>query len=149
MKHIQQGFTLIELMIVIAIIGVLAAVAIPAYQDYIARSQVSEAVNLMGATKTALAEYIGDKGNWPSSLTDIVLTTAGRYTASVSGADSGTINGSASTYTVEATMKTQGVNAAIAGGTVQLNTVNAAKYWTCTTGTVNGLATKYLPGACR
>jgi type IV pilus assembly protein PilA len=149
MKQIQQGFTLIELMIVVAIIGILAAVAIPAYQDYIARSQVSEAVSLMGATKTALAEYIGDKGSWPTSLTDVVLTTSGKYTASVSGADTGVIAGTASSYTVQATMKTASVNAAITGGTVQLNTVNAAKNWTCTTGITNGLADKYLPGACR
>jgi len=149
MKQIRQGFTLIELMIVVAIIGILAAVAIPAYQDYIARSQVSEAVNLMGAVKSPLAEYIGDKGNWPNSLSEVVAGTSGKYTEIVSGLDSGTISGSASSYTVQATMKTQGVNAAIFGGTVQLNTVDAAKHWTCTTGTANSLASKYLPGACR
>jgi type IV pilus assembly protein PilA len=149
MKRMQHGFTLIELMIVVAIIGILAAVAIPAYQDYIARSQVSEAVNLMGAVKSPLAEYIGDKGVWPSSLSDVVGGTSGRYTEIVSGVDSGIINGSASSYTVQATMRTQGVNAAITAGTVQLNTVNAAKYWTCTSGTTNPLASKYLPGACR
>src|SRR5712664_879058 len=149
MKQIRQGFTLIELMIVVAIIGVLAAVAIPAYQDYIARSQVSEAVSLLGAAKSPLAEYVGDKGNWPNTLSEIVAGTSGKYTEIVSGLDSGTLNGSASSYTVQATMKTQDVNAAITGGTVQLNTVNAAKYWTCTRGTINGLASKYLPGACR
>jgi type IV pilus assembly protein PilA len=149
MNRCQRGFTLIELMIVVAIIGILAAVAIPAYQDYIARSQVSEAVSLMGAVKSPLAEYIGDKGTWPSSLSDVVAGTSGRYTEIVSGVDTGVVAGSSSTYTVQATMRTQGVNAAITAGTVQLNTVNSAKNWTCTTGTTNGLSNKYLPGACR
>jgi type IV pilus assembly protein PilA len=149
MIRTQRGFTLIELMIVVAIIGILAAVAIPAYQDYIARSQVSEAVSLLGATKSPLAEYIGDKGAWPLSLSDVVGGTAGRYTASVSGADSGVVAGSASSYTVQATMRTAGVNAAITGGTVQLFTIDIARTWTCTSGAPNGLASKYLPGACR
>jgi type IV pilus assembly protein PilA len=99
-KQMQQGFTLIELMIVVAIIGILAAVAIPAYQDYLARAQVSEAVSLMGATKSALAEYIGDKGTWPLSLSDVVGGTSGRYTDSVSGVNTGTVAGTASSYTV-------------------------------------------------
>src|SRR3970040_721151 len=82
MKKLQKGFTLIELMIVVAIIGILAAVAIPAYQDYIARSQVSEAVSLLGAAKTPIAEYISDKGSMPA-ITDAVSTTAGKYTGSI------------------------------------------------------------------
>ena len=71
MKQLQKGFTLIELMIVVAIIGILAAVAIPAYQDYIARAQISEAVSLLGSGKTPLAEYFADKGIWPSAASDV------------------------------------------------------------------------------
>src|SRR4051812_4512109 len=149
MSPIHRGFTLIELMIVVAIIGILAAVAIPAYQDYIARAQVSEAVSLMGATKSPLAEYIGDKGNWPASLSDVAGGTSGRYTDSISGVNSGVIAGTASSYTVQATMRTLGVNAAITAGTVQLRTTDSAKSWLCTSGTANALAGKYLPGACR
>ena len=133
MKRVQWGFTLIELMIVVAIIGILAAVAIPAYQDYIARAQVSEAVSLMGATKSPLAEYIGDKGTWPSSLSDVVGGTNGKYTDIVSGVNTGTVSGSSSSYTVQATMRTANVNAAITAGTVRLQTASMVRPPTCTT----------------
>src|SRR4030081_1028053 len=113
MVKLQKGFTLIGLMILVAIIGILAAVAIPAYQDYIARAQVSEAVSLMGSSKTPLAEYFADKGFWPTALSDVLGNSSGKYTGGVTGVDTGTINGTASNYSVEATMRTQGVNAAI------------------------------------
>jgi type IV pilus assembly protein PilA len=150
MMKLQKGFTLIELMIVVAIIGILAAVAIPAYQDYIARSQVSEAVSLMGSSKTPLAEYFADKGFWPTALSDVLGNTSGKYTDGVTGVNTGTIAGTASSYSVMATMKTASVNAAITGATVQLQTADAGKNWNCTTaGVAGGLSTKYLPGACR
>ena len=63
MKRIQQGFTLIELMIVVAIVGILAAIALPAYQDYIVRSKMSETEAAMAACKTSMAEYVATHGN--------------------------------------------------------------------------------------
>lgn len=65
MKNVQKGFTLIELMIVVAIIGILAAIALPAYQDYTKRAHVSEGLSLAGAAKLAVTEYYADKGDWP------------------------------------------------------------------------------------
>lgn len=67
MKTMQKGFTLIELMIVIAIIGILAAIALPAYQDYTKRSRVSEGLSLAGGAKSALTEYYASNNKWPSS----------------------------------------------------------------------------------
>lgn len=71
--QVQKGFTLIELMIVVAIIGILAAIALPAYQDYTKRSHVSEGLNLAGAAKMGVSEYYADKGSMPASNTDVGL----------------------------------------------------------------------------
>jgi type IV pilus assembly protein PilA len=143
MKQLQKGFTLIELMIVVAIIGILAAVAIPAYQDYIARSQVSEAVSLLGAAKTPIAEYISDKGAAPSAITEAVTTTSGKYTNDIA------LTGDVTNITLTATMKSSGVNSAITGGKVSMVSNDSAKTWACTAGPAPALGSKYLPGACR
>ena len=86
-KHFQKGFTLIELMIVVAIIGILAAIAIPAYQDYTIRAQVTEGLNLAGATKAAVAETFANTGAWPVDLTaageDNATPPSGKYVTGI------------------------------------------------------------------
>ncbi|HFA4206211.1 TPA: pilin, partial [Neisseria gonorrhoeae] len=115
MNTLQKGFTLIELMIVIAIVGILAAVALPAYQDYTARAQVSEAILLAEGQKSAVTEYYLNNGKWPadngaagvaSSATDI----KGKYVKEVKVA-----NG-----VVTATMNSTGVNKEIKGKRLSL-----------------------------
>ncbi|HZF17333.1 MAG TPA: pilin [Steroidobacteraceae bacterium] len=91
MKMIQKGFTLIELMIVVAIIGILAAIAIPAYQDYTIRAQVTEGLNLAGSLKAEVAEFYAQNGNWPTAVTGLAGTLghaageipSGKYVQSV------------------------------------------------------------------
>jgi type IV pilus assembly protein PilA len=97
MKTLQKGFTLIELMIVVAIIGILAAIAIPAYQDYTIRAQVSEGLTLASDVKAGVAEYLAQTGSWPADLIEAGLgSTAtlddkgGRYVQSIDVTD-GTI----------------------------------------------------------
>src|SRR4051812_11703346 len=131
MKTLQKGFTLIELMIVVAIIGILAAVAIPAYQDYIARAQVSEAVSLLGSAKTPMAEYYASQGFWPTAASDVMGNTTGKYTSSISILSS--VSTAPGSITLVGTMKAAGVNANIASSTVGLNATDGGKVWTCFT----------------
>jgi type IV pilus assembly protein PilA len=77
MRTLQKGFTLIELMIVVAIIGILAAIAIPAYQDYTIRSQVSEGLTLSADIKAGVAEYMAQTGAWPANLQEAGVVSAG------------------------------------------------------------------------
>jgi len=173
MHKVQQGFTLIELMIVVAIIGILAAIAIPAYQDYTIRAQVSEGMTLAAAAKTAVAESFSNDGEAPGDRTDAGMTatdtdTNGKYVESI-----GVTNGVVTiTYGAE-------VNLIIDGATLSLvpyETPDLSVTWQCgnapvpgnanllgTTGGGNTAAAtaptgnlaaaaggdKYLPASCR
>ena len=141
MKAIQKGFTLIELMIVIAIIGILAVVALPAYQDYTARAQVSEALTLAEGQKSAVTEYRSDRGDWPTSnaMAGVASSISGKYVASVQVGAAGIIT---------ATMKSADVNNDIKGKTLILTPTdqNGSFTWTCDEGTI---AQKFRPSTCR
>ena len=140
MKKVQQGFTLIELMIVVAIIGILAAIAIPAYQDYTIRAQVSEGINLASGAKAAIAEYFMDSGTLPTSngAAGLEGTITGNY---VTGVVVGTAGRVTVTYGNQA-------NTAIATQTLTLTPVTSAGSvaWNCSAGS---LAAKHVPSACR
>jgi type IV pilus assembly protein PilA len=85
MKAPQNGFTLIELMIVVAIIGILAAIAIPAYQDYTVRAQVTEGMNLAGAVETGIADYFANTGSFPTALSSVGISSSptGKYVSNI------------------------------------------------------------------
>lgn len=145
MKAIQKGFTLIELMIVVAIIGILAAIALPAYQDYTARAQMSEALVLADGQKGAVTEYYADKGEFPANNTSAGVAAAtdikGKYVQSV------TIAAASGTATITAALKASGVATGVQSKNLVLTGTanNGSTEWTCS----SSADAKYRPAACR
>ncbi|MBL6751683.1 MAG: pilin [Nevskia sp.] len=153
MKKVQQGFTLIELMIVIAIIGILAAIAIPAYQDYTIRSQVSEGAILADGVKTAMAEYYNNKGKWPPTNASAGLESSGSITGKyVSTVDVGTTTG-VIVVRYGGTNVNQIVSGSLLAFSGYASTAKGSINWNCqstaTGGTKTTIPNKYLPAACR
>ena len=144
-RSIQKGFTLIELMIVVAIIGILAAVALPAYQDYTTRAKVSEVVLAASSARTAISEYVAASGAFPSSASaGSIATQSSKYVASLVYANT---SASAGVVTVTA-QGAPNINTL----TVQLagtSGLNGIVLWVCGPGTTNPMPAKYLPASCR
>ena len=142
----QQGFTLIELMIVVAIIGILAAIAIPAYQDYTIRAQVSEGLSLSAGAKAAVAEFYQDQGAWPTDNTEagieLPANITGKYVQTVTVTAAGGNGVITVLYGLDANANINGASLTM---TAQDNAGSVG--WTCADGA--GLQNKWLPAACR
>lgn len=149
MQKVQQGFTLIELMIVVAIIGILASVALPAYQGYTIRSQVTEGINLAAEAKTAVADFRAVNGTWPTSNALAGLSAANTFTGSyTSSVEVASADAAGANATVTITYS-NGANAKIAGDTIILTASESGAggvTWVCTGG---DLASEYRPASCR
>lgn len=146
MQKMQKGFTLIELMIVVAIIGILAAVALPAYQDYTVRAKVSEVILAASSGKTAVSEFAQVNGSMPLSASSPVTSQVSKYVASV--LYTGT-TGTTGVIEVTTTAADSKISAATLDLTGTLVSSTGQVTWVCTTGATGGIAAKYLPASCK
>jgi len=150
-RTVRKGFTLIELMIVIGIIGILAVIAIPQYTSYVARAQATEAINILGGAKVAIAEYKSSNGSFPSTQAQLnyiypiasAVTTSTKYLASLVPSTAG------GNFVLTATFLASGVSSLLSGRNITLTTPSTGEgtLWTCTPAAT--IPKDVLPASCR
>ena len=150
MKHLQQGFTLIELMIVVAIIGILAAVALPAYQDYTVRAKMSEVILAMSACRTSVTELYQTGGTPPGADNWGCEGVSSKYVKSLNTDGDGVITGTITGISAAVNDKKVTLIPTIGGAAAKTATDfgKGVNGWVCG-GTNTDVDKKYLPGSCR
>ena len=142
-RTMQKGFTLIELMIVVAIIGILAAVALPAYQDYTKRSHVSEGMSLASGAKSAMTEYYASQGEWPTDNKAAGIASA----ASIKGNAVRSVTVATSSITVLFNTKVESGKKLVFKGSA--GATAGSVEWNCKPAAGTDINVKYLPATCR
>lgn len=152
MKRKQKGFTLIELMIVIAIVAILVALAVPAYQDYTIRTKVGECVNAGAVAKLSISEYRETNGTWPGNAGEAGLGNGATVTAGASQFCNVFVYTGSNTFDIS--VNTGNVDTNIAGAiqprmTATINATSNNIDWACSQGSTAAANVKYLPATCR
>ena len=155
MKTLQKGFTLIELMIVVAIIGILAAVALPAYQDYTIRARMSEVILAMSACRTSITEVYQSGGSAPGVNgwgCEVSTTAATKYVNAITTDANGVVQATVRNISSSVDNSVVQLTPLAAAGTAAVFTANSSQAlfgWSCGPAASSGVPPKFLPGSCR